>query len=49
VVALVCQGKSDKAVAAEAGCSAKTVRNHLSQVYATLNLSGRAALVAALR
>lgn len=45
IVALLGQGLRNDAVAATLGISAKTVRNHLTAIYAKLGVSGRLELV----
>lgn len=40
VTSLVAQGMSNKAIAAELGCAARTVSTHLSNIYAKLDIGG---------
>ncbi|HEX2733702.1 MAG TPA: helix-turn-helix transcriptional regulator [Polyangiaceae bacterium] len=48
VVSLVRQGFSNRTIAAQLGCSTRTVGNHLSNAYRKLGLSGRRELNASL-
>ncbi len=41
VLALLGRGKSNKEIAADMGCSVKTVKNHLNSVFQKLNVSNR--------
>lgn len=49
IVRLVAEGKDDKSVAQALGISEKTVRNHLSEIYAYLGIAKRSQLLPMLR
>ncbi|MEM8701774.1 MAG: helix-turn-helix transcriptional regulator [Pseudomonadota bacterium] len=48
VLALLCEGKRDREMAADLGVSATTVRSHLKAIYQKAGTGGRAALLASL-
>lgn len=49
IVALVAQGQSNAAIAAQMSITAKTVRNHLSNIFSKLGVRTRAELIVACR